>query len=186
MGFSTSFGMGLHFSWKQKWLNRYQTVFSLWWSGVLIPRLAMMTWKYTWSMDMCLSVQLAEMMSKWRLSALNQQLSKKFTLHSSYTRMPLQLLKFWIQGNWTEKQLNRGPLWLSECLRNDIAAPGIFGEHFIIYIALANAIRWKCASLQFTFRPSDSNNILHMVRSHTSVLWCAVFYWLPGDKSGWQ
>ena len=44
--------------------------FSLWWSGVLIPRLAMMTWKYTRSKDMCLSVQLAEMMSKWRLSAL--------------------------------------------------------------------------------------------------------------------
>ena len=44
--------------------------FSLWWSGVLIPRLAMMTWKYTWSMDMCLSVQLAEITSKWRLSAL--------------------------------------------------------------------------------------------------------------------
>ena len=27
MGFPTSFGMGLHFSWKQKWLNGYQTVF---------------------------------------------------------------------------------------------------------------------------------------------------------------
>ena len=26
--------------------------------------------KYTWSMNMCLSVQQAEMMSKWRLSAL--------------------------------------------------------------------------------------------------------------------
>ena len=44
--------------------------FSLWWSGVLIPRLAMMTWKYTSSMDMCLSVQLAEIMPIWQLSAL--------------------------------------------------------------------------------------------------------------------
>ena len=36
------------------------TAFSLWWGGVLIPRLAMMTWKYTLSMNMCLWVQLAE------------------------------------------------------------------------------------------------------------------------------
>ena len=36
-------GMGLHFSQKQKWPNGYQTIFSLWWSGVLIPRMAMMT-----------------------------------------------------------------------------------------------------------------------------------------------
>ena len=44
--------------------------FSLWWSGVLIPRMAMMTWKYLWSMDMRWWVQLAEIMPKWQLSAL--------------------------------------------------------------------------------------------------------------------
>ena len=54
---------------KNDWMD-IKLHFSLWWSGLLIPRLAMMTWKYTWNMDMCLSIQLTEIMSKWRLSAL--------------------------------------------------------------------------------------------------------------------
>ena len=45
--------------------------FSLWWNGVHISRMAMMTWKYTWSMYVCLWVQLTYIMLKWRIVCLN-------------------------------------------------------------------------------------------------------------------
>ena len=44
--------------------------FSLWWNGVLIARMTMMTWNYTWNMDLCLWVRLAEIMTKWHIASL--------------------------------------------------------------------------------------------------------------------
>ena len=55
---------------KNDWMD-IKLYFSLGWSEVLIPRMAMMTLKYTWTKDMCLWVQMAKTMPNWRLSALS-------------------------------------------------------------------------------------------------------------------
>ena len=80
--------------------------FSLWWSGVLIPRLPMVTWEYTWSMDMCLSVQLAEIMSKWRLSALTGAVTsftwkRCLVSHTYATNMPGVDTYILLEGSWS-------------------------------------------------------------------------------------
>ena len=45
--------------------------FSLWWSRVPIPKIVVMTWKYTWNMGMCSWVQLTEIMPKWLIVWFN-------------------------------------------------------------------------------------------------------------------
>ena len=53
-----------------KGVNVSKLNFYLWWSGVQIPRMAMMAWNYSWSMDMWFWVRLSKIMPTWRIASL--------------------------------------------------------------------------------------------------------------------
>ena len=59
----------------------------------------MMTWKYTWIMNMCLSVKLAEIMPKWQLSALNH-LDNRIHFFKEPLSVYMSLLHVWCVSNY--------------------------------------------------------------------------------------